>query len=452
MTIDCTLDNLKIPALPTYVNEFGTKKPTGGLTTAECADDAMLPFRKMRPYEINEDAETTEIQHNAVFVAKAENITLTLHDCSDSFLGCEARVINVSSGSITVKGGVSGIDGGTAGIIVPAKREVRLIFLSDGWHSSYDNYCNITEKEIASSAVTTAKLDASAVTTDKINTSAVTTDKIADANVTESKIAENAVTEGKIATNAVTTDKIKDASVTNDKIGEVLSIEKGGTAASTATQAINNLATGIEEFTELPSDAMGFITTRSGIDDFGIFKRSGAKVWEWIKSKIETVLGLNENSLKTKTITASGSVTATKFTGNLNGNADSATAVLDYGNTSKKIKIGYAGASLTSCSFLAAYNSNGTAIKDIAPANVTVGNAENADTVDGHHFNWAGQSGQPAWLWGGNDSANQYVYNPENFSVNYANSAGSVEWDNVTEKPHYITGSYLNGVLNLTTN
>lgn len=40
-------------------------------------------------------------------------------------------------------------------------------------------------------------------------------------------------------------------------------------------------------------------------------------------------------------------------------------------------------------------------------------------------FNWSGQGGQPNWLWGGNDPANMYLYNPSNFSVNYANSAGS---------------------------
>jgi hypothetical protein len=62
------------------------------------------------------------------------------------------------------------------------------------------------------------------------------------------------------------------------------------------------------------------------------------------------------------------------------------------------------------------------------------GDAYNADTVDGHHFNWSGQSGQPTWLWGGNDSANMYVYNPSNFSVNYAGTAGNVNslsgtWD-----------------------
>lgn len=40
-------------------------------------------------------------------------------------------------------------------------------------------------------------------------------------------------------------------------------------------------------------------------------------------------------------------------------------------------------------------------------------------------FNWSGQGGQPSWLWGGNDGTNMYVWNPSNFSVNYANSAGN---------------------------
>lgn len=40
-------------------------------------------------------------------------------------------------------------------------------------------------------------------------------------------------------------------------------------------------------------------------------------------------------------------------------------------------------------------------------------------------FQWAGQSGQPAWVWGGNGDGTVYqVWNPSNFSVNYANSAG----------------------------
>lgn len=38
-------------------------------------------------------------------------------------------------------------------------------------------------------------------------------------------------------------------------------------------------------------------------------------------------------------------------------------------------------------------------------------------------FNWSGQDGQPTWLWGGTDGTNMYVYNPANFTVNYANGA-----------------------------
>lgn len=35
--------------------------------------------------------------------------------------------------------------------------------------------------------------------------------------------------------------------------------------------------------------------------------------------------------------------------------------------------------------------------------------------------------GQPSWLIGGNDGLNFYVYNPSNFSVNWANSAGNAD-------------------------
>jgi len=46
-------------------------------------------------------------------------------------------------------------------------------------------------------------------------------------------------------------------------------------------------------------------------------------------------------------------------------------------------------------------------------------------TGNGAVFNWSGQGGQPTWLWGGSDGVNMYVYNPSNFSVASAGSAGS---------------------------
>ena len=58
--------------------------------------------------------------------------------------------------------------------------------------------------------------------------------------------------------------------------------------------------------------------------------------------------------------------------------------------------------------------------------------------VNGQTWNWSGQGGQPAWLWGSNDGTNMYVWNPSAFSVNYANSAGSVPWSGVSGKPSNI--------------
>ena len=60
----------------------------------------------------------------------------------------------------------------------------------------------------------------------------------------------------------------------------------------------------------------------------------------------------------------------------------------------------------------------------------------NADTVDGQHasafsykswWHWYGKGGQPNWLWGGNNENDYYVYNPSNFRVAYAASAGNAD-------------------------
>lgn len=58
----------------------------------------------------------------------------------------------------------------------------------------------------------------------------------------------------------------------------------------------------------------------------------------------------------------------------------------------------------------------------------------------GMTFNWSGQGGQPAWLWGSNDGSNIYVWNPSNFSVNYANSAGTA--GNVSNISNAVGNSY----------
>jgi hypothetical protein len=67
--------------------------------------------------------------------------------------------------------------------------------------------------------------------------------------------------------------------------------------------------------------------------------------------------------------------------------------------------------------------------------------AQNGGNGAAMTFNWAGQGGQPTWLWGGNDGSNHYVYNPANFSVNYANTAGTA-----TSATSAVNSSQLGGV------
>lgn len=126
------------------------------------------------------------------------------------------------------------------------------------------------------------------------------------------------------------------------------------------------------------------------------------------------------------------------------GNAGSATTVQDYNDTSKKIKVGWVGNSLSQDQILGAacYSSGDddtvkAKIKDVSKATFanwlgTVPAANNAAHLGRNGnagypmtFNWAGKDGQPSWLWGGENGEDMYVYNPSNFSVNYAESAGN---------------------------
>ena len=64
-------------------------------------------------------------------------------------------------------------------------------------------------------------------------------------------------------------------------------------------------------------------------------------------------------------------------------------------------------------------------------------------------FNWSGQSGQPSWLWGGNNEHSYYVYNPSNFRVAYATSSGNADTlDGEHAKDFVRAGFYENNDLN----
>lgn len=136
------------------------------------------------------------------------------------------------------------------------------------------------------------------------------------------------------------------------------------------------------------------------------------------------------------------------------GNAGSATTVQDYNDTSKKIKVGWVGSALNEDQILAiaCYSSGDdntvkAKIKDatkdtfvkwlgtVLAANNAAHLGRNGNAGYPMTFNWAGKGGQPTWLWGGENGEDMYVYNPSNFSVNYAASAGSVNWAGVKNTP-----------------
>lgn len=80
-----------------------------------------------------------------------------------------------------------------------------------------------------------------------------------------------------------------------------------------------------------------------------------------------------------------------------------------------------------------AYATNAALANNATKASVTTAVARSADTNYPMYFWWSGKSGQPQWLWGGDDGTNMYVYNPSNFSVNFATSArGLVSADGTT--------------------
>lgn len=68
-----------------------------------------------------------------------------------------------------------------------------------------------------------------------------TAPRITPGAITSGKLAEGAVTNTKIANGAVTTNAIADGAIVNSKIGEAISIQKGGTGATNAAQALTNL-------------------------------------------------------------------------------------------------------------------------------------------------------------------------------------------------------------------
>jgi len=79
---------------------------------------------------------------------------------------------------------------------------------------------SVTTSKLADTSITTAKLADGSVTTPKLADGSVATPKLADGSVTTSKLADESVTTPKLADGSVTTPKLTDGSVTTAKLAD----------------------------------------------------------------------------------------------------------------------------------------------------------------------------------------------------------------------------------------
>ena len=116
----------------------------------------------------------------------------------------------------------------------------------------------------------------------------------------------------------------------SDITSGTLPIANGGTGATTEKGAFINLANGLSEGAG-PEDTEQIIFKNASGKDWGLYTLS--QFWEYIKGKISSVLGLTKDNYGGKAASA--------------GSADKAVEVVDYGDASHTVKIGYYGPGVT---------------------------------------------------------------------------------------------------------
>lgn len=145
-------------------------------------------------------------------------------------------------------------------------------------------------------------------------------------------------------------------------------VKNGGTGVTTQEEInkafISNLAVGGSDVT----DGTEFVSSYANDNGFSEpealntpFRRKFSAVWNYIKDKISSVLGLTKDNYGGKADSA--------------GTADKAVEVVDYGNTSRTVKIGFAGPGVTAdkLDYLAGYTEGSNSsikLKDVSRAEV----------------------------------------------------------------------------------
>lgn len=143
-------------------------------------------------------------------------------------------------------------------------------------------------------------------------------------------------------------------------------------------------------------------------------------------------ISISGNAATATSATSASTATYATTAGSITGQANSATITATSANTGSQIVLRDSSGNFSAGTITASLSGNATTSSSTTGNAATATLATKASTLaqNGGNgaamtFNWSGQSGQPTWLWGSNDGTNVYVWNPSNFSVNYATSSGS---------------------------
>lgn len=191
------------------------------------------------------------------------------------------------------------------------------------------------------------------------------------------------------------------------------------------------------------------ITATNGINSFNFWGLPNGKLTWGNKNIVRSVNSVNADDNGNVIITsvdhaisADSATSATSASQNASGHLLADTIVKSIsidGRTITVTKIDGTSYTLTTQDTSTVYTKLSQFVNDMGYI-TTDGRAYPREASGGNlNFHWSGKGGQPTWLWGGEDGSNMYVYNPSNFSVNYANSAGSVAWGNISGIPNLVS-------------
>ena len=171
---------------------------------------------------------------------------------------------------------------------------------------------------------------------------------------------------------------------TGDITSGTLPIANGGTGVTTQADInkafIGNLETGESdvtdgtEFVSSYASDNGFAETAEGALNTP-YKRQFIKVWDYIKGKISSVLGLTKDNYGGKANTA--------------GTADSAATILD-SNNGTPIKVRWGGPAIDSAEWYPAFNADGSVLGPINRANIHAGTADTSNLTTGVEYTGEG--------------------------------------------------------------